>query len=485
MKARDRLVVGAGLLSAAPAVFLPLSNPDLFWHLSAARRMRETGAIPAADWLSSTRAGAPWVDFEWACQLLFDALHRAGGMPALYAFKAAMIAASAYLLLKTLELYESSAATRAAGLALWGAATLARSDIRPELFSLLGFGLVFLALERRRLGRSVPGPAWFAALFCLWSNLHPGFAYGLVLLGLYAAAETAESRRLGLWTTLAAAVLGALISVQGFAGLGVIWRHAQDAGLIGLRISEWRAIRLDDPWHWPFWLALLLSFGAALRALRRRERPPLGPLAALLFFAFSASRHARMSAYFVACAVPLAAAFLKEAGVRESPAHKAARAALLAACAWFSLWAALGYGLGRKVFNDHFVPRGAAEFLAREAPELPRRALYNPWGWGGYLGWRLYPDYLVFQDGRYLFHDLLAETGDALASPADWAAFLDRRGLDLVLMENAPLAVEGRPYHLVYFPRSAWALVYRDRQALLFARRASVPARWAAARALD
>lgn len=485
MRTRGRLFAGAGLLSLVPAVFLPLSNPDLFWHLSAARRMRETGAIPAADWLSSTRAGASWVDFEWACQLLFDALHRAGGLHALWAFKAAMIAASAYLLLKTLELYESSPATRAAALALWGAATLARSDIRPELFSLIGFGLVFLALERRRLGRKVPGPAWCAGLFCLWTNLHPGFAYGLVLLGLYAAAETAERRRLELWKYLAAAALGALVSVQGFAGLGVIWRHAQDAALIGARISEWRTIRLDDPWHWPFWTALFTAFGAALLSLRRGRRPPLGPLGALLFFAFSASRHARMSAYFLACAVPLIICLLGEAGVKDGRGPRRAGAAALAVFAFFSLWAGHAYGLGRTVFNDHFLPRDAAEFLAREAPKLPRRALYNPWGWGGYLGWRLYPDYLVFQDGRYLFHDLLAETGDALASPADWTTFLDRRGIDLALMENAPLAVEGRPYHLAYFPRADWALVYRDGKALLFARRASVPGPWAAARALD
>ncbi|MCR4297074.1 MAG: hypothetical protein NUW21_16200, partial [Elusimicrobia bacterium] len=92
---------------------------------------------------------------------------------------------------------------------------------------------------------------------------------------------------------------------------------------------------------------------------------------------------------------------------------------------------------------------------------------------------------LVFQDGRYLFHDLLPETSDALSSPADWGAFLNRRGLDLVLMENAPLLVDGRPYHLAYFPRAGWALVYRDGKSLLFARRASVPAPWIKVRELD
>jgi hypothetical protein len=485
MSLSDRLLRRLGLLSLVPVAFLPLSNPDLFWHLSAARRMRETLAIPAADWLSSTRAGAPWTDFEWAVQLIFDALHRAGGLHALWLFKAAMIAASAWILLKTLELYEADEPARAAALAAWGAASLTRSDIRPELFSLLGFGLVFLALERRRLGRSVPGPFWCAALFALWGNLHPGFVYGLALIGLYAAAEAAQRGRAP-WRHLAAAAAGALLQVQGLSGLGVIWRHWRDAGNIGLRISEWRGIRLDDPWHLPFWLILLAVFGAALLLLRRRRRVPLGPLAAVMFLAFSASRHSRMSAYFVACAVPLTVAFLKDAGVAGSPVRRSLGAALLAAFGAFSLWCALGYGFGRTAFNGHFVPRRAAEFLASQAADLPRRALYNPWGWGGYLGWRLHPDYLVFQDGRYLFHDLLVETGDALASPADWQAFLDRRAVDLALMEDLPLidAETGRPYHAAFMPRERWALVYRDGQALVFARRASVPRPWLAAREL-
>ncbi|MBI2387558.1 MAG: hypothetical protein HYV14_16345 [Elusimicrobia bacterium] len=475
MSRSDRILRRLGPLSLVPVALLPLSNPDLFWHLSAARRMRETLSIPTADWLSSTRAGAPWADFEWAVQLIFDALYRAGGLHALWLFKAAMIAASAWLLLKTLELYDAEEPTRAAALALWGAASLTRSDIRPELFSLIGFGLVFLGLERRRLGLPAPGPAWCAALFCLWANLHPGFVYGLVLLGLY-----------GAWRHLGAAALGCLLQVQGPAGLAVIWRHWQDAGNISVRLSEWRAIRLDDPWHWPFWLALLGACGAALLALRARRRPALGPLAAVLFFGFAASRHSRMAAYSVACSVPLIAAFLKDAGVAASPSRRRLAWALAAGLGAFSLYCALLYGFGRTPFNDHFVPRRAAEFLASQAGDLPRRALYNPWGWGGYLGWRLHPDYLVFQDGRYLFHDLLVETGDALASPADWQAFLDRRGIDLALMENLPLidAATMLPYHAAYMPRERWALVYADGQALLFARRASVPRPWLAAREL-
>jgi hypothetical protein len=327
--------------------------------------------------------------------------------------------------------------------------------------------------------------------------------YGLALIGLYAAAETAERfiqwkrpRPLpagaSLWLYLAGGTLGCMLQVYGLAHFKVIWRHWQDMENIRVRISEWKSIRLDDPWHWPFWIALSSGSGAALLLLRRRRWLPLGPLAALLFFGFSASRHSRMAAYAVACAVPLAVYFLREAGAAaETAARRWLLTASLAAFGAFALSCSLQYGFARATFNDHALPRRAAEFLASEAAGLPRRGLYNPWGWGGYLGWRLHPGFLVFQDGRYLFHDLLKETGDALASPSAWQGFLGRHRVDLALMENAPLRAEvtrtypdgsaktfWRPYYLSFMPREEWALVYWDEKALIFARRGSVPAPW-------
>lgn len=505
MRPTDRLVRVLGLLSLVPVLGLPLSNPDLFWHLSAARRIREAGALPTMDWLSATRAGTAWVDFEWVSQLIFYALYRHGGVFSLWAFKAALMAAAVVLLMKTLKLYTDSAPARWAAVSLWGAASLTRSDIRPELFSLIGFGLVLLALERRRLGLKIPGPGWFVPLFCVWSNLHPGFMYGLALIGLYAAAETAERLAFvqwkrprplpagpSLWLYLAGSAFGCMLQIYGLAHFKVIWRHCQNMEHISLHINEWKSIRLDDPWHWPFWIALLSGAGAALLLLRRRRWLPLGPLAALLFFGFSASQHSRMAAYCVACAVPFIVYFLHEAGVAAAAsARRWLLTVLLVAFASFALACSLKYGFARKTFNDHALPLRAAEFLASEAAELPRRVLYNPWGWGGYLGWRLHPGYLVFQDGRYIFHDLLKETGDALASPAAWQEFLGRHDVDLALMENAPLRAEAirtypdgstkafwRPYYLSFMPRAGWALVYWDEKALIFARRDSVPAPW-------
>ncbi len=458
MKSGERLPAAAAALALAPAVLWPLSNPDLFWHLSAWRRMRELGAIPGEDWLSWTRSGAAWQDFEWADQILFGVLHGAGGMTALWLFKAALMAGAALLLWRTLELYARPAWERAAAAALWGAAMLTRSDIRPELFSTLFFGALVLILERRRLNRPSPGPLALGALFCLWANLHPGFVYGLLLVALYAAHERD-------WKRPAAAIAGALLQRDPLGQAETIRRHVSDLSAISARITEWMPPRLDDPWHAPYFLAVLAAFAAALLLVRRRGPVPAAPLLALLFFSWSGSRHARMTGFAAALAVPLALAFLSGARVKE---RSRAAVLLLAACAAFSLWCGTLYGLGRTAFNAHFLPERAADYLAARPPA---ERLYNPWGWGGYLGWRLPRGWRVYQDGRYLFHDLLAEEAEALESPRAWNEFLDRRRIDVALLQNAPLFVEGRPWHEAYMDRARWRLVHEDARALVFERR--------------
>jgi len=85
---RRHWIAAAGFVLAAPLCFTPISNPDLGWHLSAGRYIVEHGAIPRQDFLSWTKLGQPWMDFEWGTQLLYLGLFQIGGHTALWLFKA-------------------------------------------------------------------------------------------------------------------------------------------------------------------------------------------------------------------------------------------------------------------------------------------------------------------------------------------------------------------------------------------------------------
>ena len=92
---RDRVLnmLGWGAFAFAASVFfLPVLNPDIYWHLSAGKYTLAHLGPPRTDFLSWPLAGAEWVDFEWLPQVFYYLLHKAGGFRALLLFKVLVLA---------------------------------------------------------------------------------------------------------------------------------------------------------------------------------------------------------------------------------------------------------------------------------------------------------------------------------------------------------------------------------------------------------
>lgn len=482
-------------LAAAGALFaLPLANPDLFWHLSAGRWMAEHGALPRADWLSHTRAGAPWADFEWLSQALYYALHRAGGMAALFGLKAFLMAAVAAALWRGLGLYGVGPVGRGLGVLAWTLASPAANDLRPENFSVLLFALLLTALERaRREGRTAATPrelAGAAALFALWANLHAGFVYGLALMGLYALAAAWRARGALALGPLAAAAAGSLLNPFGTGVYAVTFGHWSELGELARYIREWQGASAASPWLVPFWALLSLALAAlAARRLCVKEVPfELAVGTAVL--AWSASQHVRTLPYFSVMAVSAAA----EAASAVLPAlwsRRSAFAAAAAAAAFTAVQYPPAFARGVGGFDAYDLPVRAAAFLEAQSPAFAGRRLFHPWHWGGYLGWRLAGKVPVYFDGRYIFHPLLGPSYAAAADPGLYAALLDGAGVEAVVIERSPQFIDqeatlkdgsrrrlARPFYVFFLPREAWALVYWDDAALVFVRRSAFDEKW-------
>lgn len=462
---RGDLWLLAGLAACLPVLAVPVGDPDLWWHLSAARRMLETGAFPRAEWLSFTRGGLPWVDFEWLSQLAFYGAWRVGGLEALLFLKGLLLAAAAAVLDRGMRARGVPASARAAAAAFWVVTSLPRSDIRTELFSFVLFAVL--------VARKAPlAPAAAAGLFALWANLHAGFAYGLLLLG--AEAVVARWREPAAFRARAfafgAALAGTLLNPYGWGIYRVLWTHAREvAGLRGL-IAEWAPLRLRRPPHWPVWAAL----AAAVCAIRWpvSARAAGGRALAGLALGAMTLAHCRVAPYFCALALPWAVPAL----LSRRPG--AGAGALLGALLAFGLWATWAQGTFRRAWHDAYLPLRTAAFLAKN-PALLDGEVYHPWGWGGYLGFRFAPRLRVFQDGRYLFHGLLVETSRAVARPKSWSDFMDLWQIDVAVVENVPLRLPSdkglRPYYATYLPQDKWFLAHFDERALVFVRRGFAP----------
>lgn len=482
------------LAAAAALAALPLANPDLFWHLSAGAWAAAHRAVPSADWLSHTKPGAPWSDFEWAAQLLYHGALGAGGMPALWGLKMAALAASAAVLWRLLAALGAGPLGRGLGVLVWMLASPAANDLRPENFSLLAFLILLLRLERARLeGRAEPARAELlgaAALFALWANVHAGFVYGLGLLALYGAAAAVRARAPRALLPLAVGAASVLANPYGVGVWTVPWEHWAARGELQAYIVEWQAASVLSPWLAPLWSLMALSFAAL--ALRRAKTGavPLEHVGLVAALAWSAASHVRTAPYFAAAAVPASAACL---GAAFGPRPRRWLGLAGAAAAVAFLLALYGPVLARSplAFDPRYVPARAARFLEAEAAALAGKRLFNPWHWGGYLGWRLGGALPVFADGRYIFHDLLGPMHEALRSPEALAALLGAHGVELAVVERRKQFAEmpvtrkdggtetlSRPLYLFFFPREAWALVHWDDRALVFARRAAFGKDW-------
>ena len=470
-----------GLLLGLRAFTFSVNNPDIFWHLAAGRAMWAARALPRADVFSWTELGRPWLDFEWLSELLYFALFRACGVWGLLGLKLLVMAAALWASARILAMHGYGRAAQGLVMLVEGCALMPFGDVRPDNFSIALFAGLLWLLERRRLAPRSPTAGTYAAAaaaFALWSNLHLGVVYGLLLIGLFAAGEALEGRVARARETaalLAVAAAATLANPYGWGLWAVLANHWRYMGLLTATLTEWARPPFHDPSRWPA-LALMAACAAAAVQRARARRPAAWAwLLGLTYFAAGALRHDRHLTFFAAFAAPGLFVLLKE----EAQARPRPFAALAAAA--FLLF---GASMGRFAFE---MPRlleprqQLGDFLAAQRETLSPLPLYNTWGDGGYLDWRL-PEYKVFFDGRYIFHELLGEADAAALSAVSWQEFLRRRGVELASMRRSPRTFTqdgvARPYYLSYMPARDWALVHWDDTRLVFVARAAVPASW-------
>ncbi len=167
----------------------PLLNADgdLAIHIRMGETILRDHAIPFVDRFSFTMAGQPLIPTAWLSEVLYALVNRAAGLPGVTVFTGLVIALTYALVVAFLRRRRvDGRLVVIAGLfsVLLGAIHWLP---RPHIFTILGSAVLIQLLERERQ------TLWpYALLFLLWSNLHGGFVYGLVVLGGFLAGDVAE-----------------------------------------------------------------------------------------------------------------------------------------------------------------------------------------------------------------------------------------------------------------------------------------------------
>lgn len=398
---------------------MPVQTPDVWWHLATGRWIAASG-IPQGDPFSYTLAGKTWTVHEWLADVVTYGIYGGLGLLGLVWFRGALLAAAFGMSYGAARL--AASAPVALCVLIPAAYASQRNWLdRPQLWSFLLAPLLLWVLESHRLR---PGKRilFLPLLFILWVNLHGGFMLGLGILGLWTLGEflprggepdarrRAGRRRLGLVFCLS--LLATLLNPHFFEGATLPLRYV-GAGL-GATLQEERAGRLDSPYAWVH-LGLMLCLWLSL-LLRRRQMPLAHGVLALflswismprfgdLRIPFAAERHAPL---FLLLGTPLLAwqlaALLSSRSSRwgrnpwTRPAAWGVVAVASIVVAVFLLPQAPRRGDPESRLLPGRYPEAAAAWLKQHP--LPGN-LINPYPWGGYLEFMLYPEYKVWIDSR-------------------------------------------------------------------------------------
>lgn len=451
---------------AALLAFRPIYEPDLWWHLAQGREAA-AGHLVRANIFSFTHPDYRQHYTSWLFDLgLYGAWTWAG--PVGVQLLQALLVASTLLLAFAACRVRAPAWAAAAVLFVGFFILEPRAIPRPHLASFAGMAACALLVETSAARRSARPLLLAVPLVAAWSNVHVECVFGVLMVGLYAAAELARPSSLDRRQALRAAGWAAAAAAATAAnpyGWGLVRYLVENVSVPRiLAIAELRPPYLPD--YRAFYLYLIV-LGAALLWNPRRLQPREAAMA--LVFGALGARYLRLTPLvFLATAPALAARLpaLTARGIDPRAVVVTAAVAALAVSRIPLTLLASRFAAGRQAVEP-------AQFFSTEAIAFIRGAgldgpVFNSHNLGGYLAWSLYPDGRTFQDSRLQAYPPGHFIGiiQASRSQTDWNALV--AGVDwAVLSVPRPNQLSGAGR----FPEEEWGTVFRDQAMEIVVRR--------------
>ena len=459
-------------------------DPGVGRHLRTAEAILETGQIPRTDPLSFTKAGQPWIDFEWAFEATIGELYRAGGLALVCAFCYALFAATVLGIYRTLLQSGFSLSVVLITTCVAFLTLQIHFSARPVLFTYLFLALVVEVWRRQPL----PRPRDWLILplvFVAWANLHAGWLAGLLFLAISLFGRLVDR--------LFKRVDGEAAPLLPWMGLTLIctlatwlnpwgWDLHRHLVFVSTTLKSIALLVEDLPpdFTTPAMSAIAVMFiGGVVFLARELRRAPLWrwemALPVLLFFyeGLKAQRHVILLVEIAAVPVARDLEILLHGTwwpfLREKLMNFQARQRLAGGDAWLALVAALVLTglfvrtpIGRDIqVGENVTPRLVA-FL-RDHPDRFHRPLTTTWNAGPLL-WNMRPDFRVSIDDRFDFYGdaTVFSFVDMTQGAVGWEDKLKKGNYDSLILD--PYLKLNQLLHTL----PDWKEVYRDKHVVVY-----------------
>jgi hypothetical protein len=450
-------------------------DSDAGWHIRTGEAILSTGDLPRTDPYSFTRAGQPWLAWEWMADVAAGAVHRVAGLSGVALFYAAAIAAGVWFWFRLHWALDGNFLLACVMAPLLLSTCNIHWLARPHVIGWIFPLAALLYAERARPPFRFRHAVEIAIFTALWANIHASFFFAPLIALVYAAGRAIlrrEGARWFLWAALVSA-LAPLANPYGWHLYAHVFRYLTDSELLS-RIGEFQSFDFHAAGSWQITVALLVAVGGGTLALSggRPEHFALAmlitamalrsaralPLVALLLLplanaAITATlRRAAVLEGFLAYSARLRAIDARFSGLALVPVVLLASFALLRLPA---IQAATGFP------PDQF-PVEAYSQIAR----LPAAArLFAPDKFGGYLIYRSRGARKVFFDGRSDLYgaEFLKQYARMVQVRPGWREYWDSFHFSHALVPN--------DYSLIpALEQIGWKAVYHDQTVTLMAR---------------
>lgn len=432
-------------------------DPDFWWHLKTGEWIWQHKAIPHTDPFSYTFQGAEWINYEWLFQTIIYPIYQVSGFGGLIIF--VIIMALLTFLILFFSCREVDGGNRWLSITVLFIALLVaqtRFAPRPQIISFFFLALYLYLLILHRGERITTRQLIFFLLpaHIVWVNVHGSFLVGIFLVGAYALGRfipLALSHRRDLKPVFMDRKLQGLLLVCLILFMAslvnpytyrIFYIPLKTAGSETLqRITEWVPlnIRLVGVFaiDYTMWFRILFLIGALSFLIWRDNLKKIEDVIIFAFFSYMAFKHIRFGADFAIVSAPIIINNLTQFQWRARRwiwinllllfVMIVFSANEVRTCVRMDMF---GFG----VWRNH--PKMTVNFLKEHSI---KGNIFNTYGYGGYLIWRLWPDIPVFIDGRtptVYSEDFFWLYGQGLQNEKVWKRLVDEYDIDIVLVDD-------------------------------------------------
>jgi len=423
--------------------FMPVVDPDIWWHLAAGRWMLDHRTVPSVDPFMTGGVSHEWLDYSWLIDVVLWLGYRVVEFAAPVSYSMCM-AGLLLLVCAALVQRDGSRIVRRSFAAAVGFLSISTQfGPRTYLFSALFTGLTLLFVRGCLRGASPWRGYWLVPIFALWANVHIEFIYGLFFLGLatfdrWLKKLDPDTRADRSWKPLA--LLTALCLAATATNPFGVRLHSTILGMTGVYaaydfVNEMQAHAFRSPIDY----LILLLFGSAVFTLAQRRARDVYSWGSLVVSAYMAFHSQRISWLLSFVALDILGDHALFSDAQETGrAPRLFRVALPAVVGItvVAVTAALVQAREKLVPRAAF-PYAAASFARERALRGP---LYNDWNWGGFFRFQL-PEIIGNIDGRGTIVDgeLRVSTLNAWRGKPGWSTEpdLDRAGFVIANVRTA------------------------------------------------